>query len=104
LQNVPPVERAYRSLIGGGVIKPSNVHHTGMGRANGSAATVGGGAGGAAIGRDVADRQRLATVFNGGDGGFQNGHGCRVAPVTSGRQGRRRDAGGAMAAGISGPR
>jgi hypothetical protein len=29
------------------------------------ASPVGGGAGGAAIGRDVADRQRLATVFNG---------------------------------------
>jgi hypothetical protein len=56
-----------RSLIGA-IIKPANAQGAGMAGTNRPASPVGGGAGGAAIGRDVADRQRLAAVFNGGDG------------------------------------
>jgi hypothetical protein len=48
------------------------------------ALTVGGGAGGAAIGRDVADRQRFATVLN---GGFKDAHGRRVGLMWAARQG-----------------
>jgi hypothetical protein len=49
-----------------GIVKPMDAHRTGMGRAHGSTAPVGGGGRCAAIRRDVADRQRFATVF--GDG------------------------------------
>ena len=48
-----------------------------------------GGAGGATIGRDVADRQRLAAVFG-------DGHGRRVGLIWAGRQERRRIGGAAL--------
>ena len=46
-----------------GVIKPADAQGTGMAGTDRPASPVGGGAGGASIGRDVVDRQRLATVF-----------------------------------------
>jgi hypothetical protein len=55
------------SVIG---IKPANPQRTGMGRAHSVPLPVGSGGRGAAIRRDVANRQRLATVLGGGDGGF----------------------------------
>jgi hypothetical protein len=58
------MERTVRS------IKPADAQGTGMSRANGAALPVGGGRRCASIRRDVADRQRLASVFGGGDGGF----------------------------------
>jgi hypothetical protein len=54
-----------RSLIAG-IVKPAYAQGTGMVGTDSPASTVGGGAGGAAIGRDVADRQRLAALL--GDG------------------------------------
>jgi hypothetical protein len=50
------------------------------------ASPVGSGAGGAAIRRDVADRQCLAAVL-GGDG-FWDAHGRRIGLMSAGRQGR----------------
>jgi len=57
----------------------------GMAGSHRPALTVGGGAGGAAIGRDVADRERLAAMLG---GGFYDGHGRRVGLMWAGRQGR----------------
>jgi hypothetical protein len=55
------------SLISAGIVKPADLRRTGMGRAHGSTAPVGGGAGGAAIRRDVARyRESFAAVFGGG--------------------------------------
>jgi hypothetical protein len=65
------------------IVKPMDVGRAGMTGTDCPASPVGGGAGGAAIGRDVTDRQRLATVFDGGVG-----HGHRVARMWAGRQGR----------------
>jgi hypothetical protein len=48
------------------LVKPADTQGAGMAGTDRPATPVGGGAGGAAIGRDVADRQRLATVL--GDG------------------------------------
>jgi hypothetical protein len=51
----------------GGIVKPADPHCTGMGRAHGAALAIGGGAGGAAIRRDVARyRESFAAVFGGG--------------------------------------
>jgi hypothetical protein len=50
------------------IIKPADAQGAGMARTHRPASPVGGCAGGAAIGRDVADRQPLAAAFNGGDG------------------------------------
>ena len=50
----------------GGIIKPTDAQDTGMAGADRPASPVGGGAGGATIGRDVADRQRLATELSDG--------------------------------------
>jgi hypothetical protein len=58
-----------------------------MAGTNRPASPVGGGAGGATIGRDVADRQRLATVFG---VGFDDAHGCRLGLARAGRQRRGR--------------
>jgi hypothetical protein len=69
------------SIIG---IKPADPQRAGMSRAHGAALPVDGGAGGATIRRDVADRQRLATVFG---VGFDDGHGRRLGRMSAGRQG-----------------
>jgi hypothetical protein len=45
-----------------------------------------GGGRGAAVGRDFGDRQRFASLFDGG-GGLQIVHGRRVARIKAGRQG-----------------
>jgi hypothetical protein len=66
----PAFNRKPGSLIGGGIVKPADAQAAGMAGTDRAASPVGGGAGGAAIGRDVADRQRLAAVFNGGGDGF----------------------------------
>jgi hypothetical protein len=71
----------------GGIVKPTDAPGTGMAGTDRPTTPVGGGAGGAAIGRDVADRQRLAAVLD-RDGGFEDGHGHRVARMPAGRQGR----------------
>jgi hypothetical protein len=71
------------------IVKPTNVQRTGMAGTDRPALAVGGGAGGAAIGRDVADRQRFAAVFNGGDG-FEGCHGRGLGRMSAGRQGRWR--------------
>jgi hypothetical protein len=52
------------SLIG--VVKLADAQGAGMAGTNRPALPVGGGAGGAAIWRDVADRQRLAAVLDNG--------------------------------------
>jgi hypothetical protein len=44
------------SLIGGGIVKPADAQASAMAGTNRPASPVGGGAGGAAIGRDAADR------------------------------------------------
>jgi hypothetical protein len=75
-----------RSMIGD-IIKPTDAQGTGMAGTDRTATPVGGGAGGAAIGRDVADRQRLTTALGDGDG-FYDCHGRRVGLLGGGRQGR----------------
>jgi hypothetical protein len=47
------------------MIKPADAQGAGMAGKDRPASPIGGGAGGAAIGRDVADRQRLAAVLDG---------------------------------------
>jgi hypothetical protein len=81
-------------MIGiGAIIKPTDAQGTGMVGTDSPATPVGGGTGGATIGRDVADRQRFAAVL--GDG-FWDGHGRRLGLVWAGRQGRRRIGGAAL--------
>jgi len=60
------------------MVKPTDAQGAGMAGTDRPASPVGGGAGGAMIGRDVADRQRLAAVFGGGYG-FVGCHGHRPA-------------------------
>jgi hypothetical protein len=50
------------------IIKPADAQGTGMAGTDGPALAVGCGAGCAAIGRDVADCQRLAAVLGDGSG------------------------------------
>jgi hypothetical protein len=72
----------------GGIIKPMDAQGTGMAGTDSQASPVGNGAGGAAIGRDVADRQRLTGVLNGDGDGFDDGHGRRLARLLAGVKGR----------------
>jgi hypothetical protein len=58
------------SLISG--VEIADTQGTGMAGTDRAALPVGGGAGGAAIGRNVADRQRLAAVLNGRGHGFKD--------------------------------
>ena len=65
------------SLIGGDIVKSTYAQSTGMAVADPSALPGAGVGRGAAIGRDFADRQRFATMLNGGVGlGGVHGHGC----------------------------
>jgi len=68
------VLEAYRIAI----VKPADAQGTGMASTDRPASPVGSRGRGAAIGRDVADRQRLAAVLGGSDG-FDGGHGRRLA-------------------------
>ena len=61
------------------IVKPADALGTGMAGTDRPASPFGGGAGSATIGRNVADRQRLAAVLNGRGHGFKDGHGYRVA-------------------------
>jgi hypothetical protein len=66
------VKRAHRkrvsqrvALLGssiGGIVNPTDAQGTRMAGTDGPASPVDGGAGGAAIGRDIADRQRLRLI------------------------------------------
>jgi len=60
-----------------GIVEPSDAQGTGMAGADRSASPIGGGAGGASMGRDVADRHCLAAVFNGHGRGLRAGRRCR---------------------------
>jgi len=68
----------------GGIVKPTDAQGTSMAGTDRPASPVCGGAGGAAIGRHVTDRQRLATLL---DGGFKDSHGRRLARMSAGVKG-----------------
>ena len=76
----------------GGIVKPTDAQGTSMAGTDRPASPVGGGAGGAAIGRDFADGQRFTAVLNGRGDGFDDGHGRRLGRMSAGRQGQ--EAGG----------
>jgi hypothetical protein len=67
-----------RSVIDG-IVKPTDAQGAGMAGTDRPASPVGGRGRCAAIRRDVADRQRLATVLNSGDG-FEDDH---AAPASA---------------------